>query len=309
VPVWAVVKADGYGWGASRLIRLLEDEVHGFFVADVDEARAARAVTARPIALLAASGPQETVELLDAQMLPNVASVQALEAADRWARARGVRARIRVGIVPAAGWSGLLEDSIDPFARAAGEAAVDIELWTHLTAPDLWALQRERFAAAHARFSAAGARIVGTDVASSFVSAQEGRSTDHLVRIGVGLFGASGPHVRGFDLECAIRISARVTAVLRSDAVKSAGYRAEERISSPWLAVVRCGYSDGLPAQLAGSNNIVSIGMQYAVLARKEPETVGQSLRLLDVSSDLCRFLGNTGVSPHEFVVGFRKAR
>ncbi|MGH7330283.1 MAG: alanine racemase, partial [Polyangiaceae bacterium] len=267
VPVWAVVKANGYGWGARSLIRLLEDEVEGFFVADADEARAARAVTARPIALLAASGPEETIELLDAHMVPNVASLEALAAADRWARAHGTRARIRVGIVPAAGWSGLLEDAVESFAEAAGQAAVDVVLWTHLTAADLWSAQQERFDAARARFTAAGASIVGTDVAGSFVSAHEGRSVDRLVRIGIGLFCASGARAEDLKLECAIRISAPVTAVLRSDAVRSAGYRGEERIALPWLAVVRCGYSDGLPARLAGTNNIVSIGMQYAVLA------------------------------------------
>ena len=308
MPLWGVVKANGYGWGLGRLIRALENEVAGFFVADSDEARAARTFTSRPIALLAATDPQETPALLEAQMVPNVASLDSLAAVDAWARARGTRARIRVGIVPAAGWSGLLEEAIEPFAHAATRAAVDIELWTHLTAPDLWTLQRERFEAARRLFSQAGAHIVGTDVASSFVSAREGRSADSLIRIGIGLFGATGTQSDGLPLECAIRISAPVTAVLRSDAVKSAGYRAEQRIDLPWLAVVRCGYSDGLPPRLAGTNNIVSIGMQYAVLARMEPPAIGQTLQLLDLSSDICRFLGNTGVSPHEFVVGFRKA-
>jgi hypothetical protein len=89
--------------------------------------------------------------------------------------------------------------------------------------------------------------------------------------------------------------------------VSAAGYRSAQRIEAPWLAVVRCGYSDGLPTRLAGTNQILSVGMQYAVLARSGPERVGQTVRLLDISSDLCMFLENSGISPHEFVVGFRK--
>lgn len=301
VPVWAVVKAGGYGWGANRIVRAVNDDVEGFFVADAREAREIRALTTRPIGVFAACSADETIALLRDGGIPNVASLEALAAADRWARARGAAARIRVGIVPAAGWSGLLEDAIDPFSRAAGEAHVEIELWTHLTAPELWSAQRGRFEAAQRRFAAAGAAIAGTDVASTFSSAREGRSSENRVRIGIGLFGAS---LGGPQLECAIRIEATVTDVLPSDAVASTGYRAAERIASPWLAVVRCGYSDGLPARLAGADDILSVGMQYAVLARNAPERVGQTIRLLDASSDLGMFLENTGISPHEFVVG-----
>ncbi|MGH7660601.1 MAG: alanine racemase [Vulcanimicrobiaceae bacterium] len=300
VPVWAVVKANGYGWGASRIVRAVEDEIEGFFVADAAEASEIRPLTTRPIAVLAATGPDETIELLRQGSIPNVASLDALAAAGAWAQERAAPARIRVGIVPAAGWSGLLEDAVEPFARAAGTARVEIELWTHLTAPELWDAQRRRFESALRRFRDAGAAIAGTDVASTLASAREKHSGASRVRIGIGLFGAS---LGGPQLECAIRIDATVTDVLPSDAVASTGYRAE-RITAPWLAVVRCGYSDGLPSRLAGRGDILSVGMQYAVLARSAPEKAGQAIRLLDTSSDLCMLLENTGISPHEFVVG-----
>lgn len=299
-----MVKADGYGWGAARMVRCVEPEVEGYFVGDAEEGREIRPLTRRPIALLATSGPGETAALLEEGFIPNVASLDALAAADRWARGRGKAARIRVGIIPAAGWSGLLPGDVEPFAKAAAGAHVEIELWTHLTAPELWKDQRARFDAAAAQFKAAGARVVGTDIASTLLSARESQRESSRTRIGIGLFGASfdGPKLR-----CAIRIDAPVTGVLPSGAVASAGYRAAERVDAPWLAVVRCGYADGLPSRLAGSNKIVSIGMQYAVLARNAPEKVGGTFRLLDESSDLCMFLANTGISPHEFVVGFRK--
>ncbi len=110
-PVWAVVKANGYGWGAARLMRALEDEVAGFFLADADEARSVRGISRLPIALLAEAPIDQTAALLDDGVIPNVASLESLAAAAGWATGRGRPARIRVGIVPAAGWSGLLEDA------------------------------------------------------------------------------------------------------------------------------------------------------------------------------------------------------
>ena len=303
VPVWAVVKADGYGWGAARVARAVLGEVAGYFVADADEARELRRElgAAAPIALLAAGGPGETVTLLAEGFIPNVASLDSLAAAGAWARERGSPARIRVGIVPAAGWSGLLAPAVEPFAQAAAGEPVEVQLWTHLTAPEMWERQRASFASAQETLVRAGVRISGTDVAGTLVSAREGRSGHSLVRIGIGLFGArfGGPR-----LQCAIRIDAPVTDVLPAGAVASAGYRGAEPIDAPWLAVVRCGYSDGLPLRLAGTNKIVSIGMQYTVVARSAPESAGYALRLLDTTSDVDEVLENTGISPHEFVVG-----
>ena len=305
VPVWAVVKADGYGWGAPRVAQALRGAVDGFFVTDGAEARALRRAVDGPIGVFAAGDAAETVALLDEEITPNVVAADALAAALAWGARAGRPARIRVGILPAAGWSGLLEDAFAPFARAAAAGPLEVELWTHVTAPSLEATQRARFARALAVFRAAGVRIAARDVASTFASAREGPSAESRVRIGVGLFGARGEGV-GPKLGCAIRIEAPVVAVLPSSAVEAAGYREPQTFSEPWLAVVRCGYADGLPARLAGSGKFASIGMQYAVLSRKDPVQIGERLRLLDTTDDLSTFLTPTGMSPHEFVVGIQ---
>ena len=305
VPVWAVVKAAGYGWGALRVAQALRQDVEGFFVADGEEARELRRASDKPVAVFAASDAAETVALLDDDITPNISALDALAAALAWGARAGRPARIRVGVLPAAGWSGLLEHAIVPFARAAAAGPLEVELWTHLTVPSLEAIQRERFARALAIFKAAGVRIAATDVASTFTSAREGASAESRVRIGIGLFGANGDGA-GPKLGCAIRIEAPVVAVLPSSAVEAAGYREPQTFSEPWLAVVRCGYADGLPARLGGSGKFASVGMQYAVLSRREPVQIGEILRLLDTTDDLSSFLTSAGISPHEFVVGFQ---
>ena len=238
--------------------------------------------------------------------MPNVAWVQGLAAAAGWARGAGRPARFRVGIVPAAGWSGLLPDEVAPFATAAAayRGEIEIELWSHLTSPSLHALQRERFAHALAAFGEAGVRIASTDLASTLSSAPEGRSPDARVRIGIGLFGLRGEG--GPPVRCAITIDAAVVAVHEASRIDAAGYVEPRPWPTPWLAVVRCGYSDGLPAKLSGTGEILSIGMQYAVLARRERLEIGDTIRLLGTSADLGSFLcGRVGA--HEFVVGIKE--
>ena len=58
-PVAAVVKHDGYGWGARRLARELDAVVESYVVADEDELAALRPATGKPVRLLldAAPGP------------------------------------------------------------------------------------------------------------------------------------------------------------------------------------------------------------------------------------------------------------
>ncbi len=52
-PVAAVVKNDGYGWGAARIVREIDEVVESYVVTDETEFWALRMHTRRPIRLLA----------------------------------------------------------------------------------------------------------------------------------------------------------------------------------------------------------------------------------------------------------------
>jgi alanine racemase len=72
------------------------------------------------------------------------------------------------------------------------------------------------------------------------------------------------------------------------------------------IAMARCGYADGLPKGVAGTDDILSVGMQYVTARLRAIDGVAQeALVLLDRSSDLDAFAARAGCLPHEIVTSF----
>src|ERR1700681_3985235 len=164
VPLRAVVKSDGYGWGIGEVVRALDDDVAGYDVIDLDEFERVRAVSGRPVAILGEVPADRVAATLAAGGIPNLTDLEAISAADAWARSNGSRARVRLGLRSALAWSGIDADQIGPFATRLAGAELDVECWTQLTDRSLFALQRDTFARAVAGLRAAGVSVVATDV-------------------------------------------------------------------------------------------------------------------------------------------------
>jgi len=298
VPVRAVVKSDGYGWGFAALVRPLEDLVDAFIVADGEEFAAVRSLTQRPIVTLAEAAPDEVRLLLDGGAIPNVAGAAGIEAAARWASSRNRRARIRIGLRPAIGWAGFEIAELGAIAVALARPEIAVELWTHLTAVDAEAEQLATFARAQTVLREAGVTIVATDIESS-LPLRTPAARGSFVRIGVGLFGArstSGPEA----LRCAIRLEAPIVARLPS-AGQPVGYAGVRAPDEGYLEVARCGYGDGF-VRVTGVHGILSVGMQYTVLWRRNL-SADKSVVLLDAANDLNELAHAAGIAPHELVV------
>jgi alanine racemase len=294
-PVAAVVKNDGYGYGARRLARELDGVVESYVVADVDELAALRPATRKPVRLLADAPAGLLGRVLDLGGIPNVASREALaEAAGEAARRGGLT--VRVGVLDAAGWSSIRPQDAPAFAAAAAEAGVAVELWTHVSSRPRAAAILEGFVAARRAFEAAGVRVVATDAAGT-AAARRGLAFDRL-RIGVGLFGARlGSTV---DVTCAVRIVAPVVRRLGPGETGWAGYGDVAAENRP-LAVVRCGYGDGFPEGLRDGEDVLSIGMQYTTRVVRD----GADVRLLvGGADDLDALAARAGISAHRLVVG-----
>ncbi len=295
-PVAAVVKHDGYGWGARRLARELDGVVESYFVGDEDELAALRPATAKPVRLLADAPPGRLARVLDLGGIPNAASREALaEAAGEAARRGGLT--VRVGILDAAGWSTIRPQDAPGFAAAVAAAGLAVELWTHVTSVARTAEILDGFAAAVRAFEAAGVRVVSTDAAAT-AAARRGLAFDRL-RIGVGLFGARlGAAV---DSRCALRVVAPVVRRLGPGQAAWAGYGDAAVAPSRSVAVLRCGYGDGFPKALADGADILSVGMQYTTRVVHD----GADARVLIGSADdVDALAARAGVSAHELVVG-----
>jgi len=303
VPVWAVVKGDGYGWGIGRIVAAVGGVSAGFCVSDEDELRELRRYTAAPAILLGAVPPERLAAVLNLDATPTIGTREELELVREVARSRGRRPCFRIGLRAAAAWSGLSLSEIGLLAADLACADADVEVWSHVTDRERRSEQIQRFEDALRIVRAAGARISSTDVASTFTLASEGaRGT--RVRVGIGLFGATGgPRIPG--VRCALRVAAPVVRAERLAEDMRAGYGSLTLSAGETIAVVRCGYADGLPRSLAGSRSMLSIGMQYLTLHLPGEQTLPPALSLIDEATDLDALATEAGLLPHEIVMGF----
>ncbi len=304
VPVRAVVKGDGYGWGLDRLAGVLNDRVSAYCVADTEEFFALRALTRLPIAIFGRIGRDAIGAVLEAGGLPTLGDPGDLESAVAWGRSKNRVPRVRLGVLPAAGWTGFDLDGLRGFVSLLAASGTEVEVWTHFTELATLGEDAKRFGAAVSTALAAGVRVVSTDSASTFPLARAGAGGD-CVRIGVGLFGATGgPAVPG--VHCALRVNAPITDVREYEAGARVGYGGElERGGT--LTTARCGYADGLPRTYAGGD-VLAIGMQYITLRGVHARAENPQVVLLDRQSSLDAFAERCGRLPHEVVTAFGNA-
>jgi len=302
--LYAVLKGDGYGWGVQRLVRALDGIADAYCVSDADELAQLRRYTHKRVIILGGVEPDRLAEVLRSNAMPTISSPMEFEIAKGVLTELGVPLRVRVGVRPAAAWSGLSLDELRAFAPGLAGAGAQVEVWSHITDWDRRAEQAQNFRQGAAFMREIGVHLAGMDLASTFAVAADG-AQGTAVRIGVGLFGATGgPAVPG--VRCALRVVAPVLRVERHSPGTRVGYGGTMLRMGETIATARCGYADGLPKALAGADDILSVGMQYvtARASRLDPSN-GTQLVLLDGTSDLDAFASRSGVLPHEIVTAF----
>ncbi len=303
MPLRAVVKGEGYGWGFARLIRACEGVAEAFCVADADELRQVRRHTTAPVIILGGVEPDRLAEVLQDNGVPSIGTVTELTIARDVLAQSGRPCRIRVGIRPAAGWTGLSLREWATFAPALAHAHAEVELWTHITDWDSHVEQGQNFHEAMRIAESAGVRLAGTDIAST-IPAAAGATQGSSVRIGVGLFGATGgTPVPG--VACALNVIAPVVRIERHSAGTRVGYGGTMLRMAESIATARCGYADGLPKTLAGRDDILSVGMQYVTVRVSRLDAAASQVVLLDRSSNLDAFAAQCERLPHEIVTAF----
>ena len=305
----AVMKSRGYGWGAEYLMHLLEDDVEGFCVLDNAEFCVLRSETKHPLTILGFCEAREIADMLEHGALPNVASLEELDAVLTYANTKKRTVRIRAGLSPALSWNGIDSNILATYAeRAASTPYIELELWTHLTSPQVHASELQAFDAFIATFRRYGAHIAGVDVASSASLASGTKMPEGPIRIGIGLFGAFRTQIP--DLRCAIKLEVDVVSRQASDASLVAGYARAPLPPGRFVEILRIGYGDGFPRGLSGSHidlggelaTIVTIGMQHMVITHDlAPEA---TRTLLHPLTDIAALCAGTTTSAHELVVG-----
>ncbi len=302
MPVRAVVKSDAYGWGLKTVVSALQGAVESFCVADADELRALRAYTGAPAIVFGTVPLARFGEVLDAGGRPTVSSVEELAAAAQWFRAHSKPLRVRVGVRMSAAWSGLDPQDVARFASELRSASAEVEAWTHITDANDAQRQLEVFAQAMDQLSSAGVRVMDSDICSTFPLAR-GIRAGSSARIGVGLFGATGgTAVPG--IACAIQFSAPVLRVERHSAGTRIGYGGTMLGMDCTVAMLRCGFGDGLPASIEGKNGVLMAGMQYSAVRADALPADAREYVWLDRNADLDAFARAAERPVHEIVTG-----
>ena len=167
VPLMAVVKGAGYGWGYAPLVDALEDHVSAFCVADESELHELRRYTQAPAVVLGSVPLHALEQVLCARALPTIGTPEELAVARRVSTEQGEPLRVRVGVRPAASWSGLSFEELRAFAPDLVRSGARVEVWGHVTDWENHANQAAHFRACVDALESAGVAVSGTDFAST----------------------------------------------------------------------------------------------------------------------------------------------
>jgi alanine racemase len=268
----AVVKADGYGHGATEVARsAVAGGATWLAVALVGEGRQLREAGLEvPIMVLSEPPVEAMAEACAARLTPTVYTRDGVEAAAKAAEAAGgpwsVHLKVdtgmhRVGADPS--------DAVD----LAGLIVARSELrlggtFTHLAVADEpdrpeTALQLDRFAAVLERLARAGIDPGLRHAANSAGHIAHPESRLDLVRVGIALYGiAPAPALEGMvGLRPAMSVRSAVSFVRSIDAGEGVSYGLRHVVDRPSrLAVVPLGYADGVSRRLFETGGEVLIG-------------------------------------------------
>lgn len=306
-----MVKADGYGLGAARVVRALDPlDPWGYGVATATEGRALRAdgVT-RPVLVFSPLPPQHVALAADAGL---TASVSDLDALERWALAARRLDRpldFHVEIDTGMGRAGFDWRETSRWApRVKALAGMDVRwagVYTHFhgaDAPDRaptdtqW--RRFQDALAQLPVSREDLLVHGCNSAAALRFPEYGGD---LVRPGIYLYGCDPAHetAAGYPLPRSVAsLRARIVLVRDVPPGTTVGYGATHaaRGWARW-ATLAIGYGDGLPRALGNIGAAIVRGVRVPIVGR-----VSMDMTVVDVSEvpaveagDVATLLGRDG--------------
>ena len=263
-PLWAVVKANGYGHGASTAARCaLRAGAVGLCVALVQEGVELRAagVTA-PILVLSEQPPEELRAAIDADLELTVYRVEHVEEiAAVAAEFASTPVRLHVKIDTGMRRVGAAEGDVGSVVTAiAAQSALELAgVFTHLAVADepshpFSAQQLDRFGVALAALRDQGHHPGVVHAANSAGGLAHEAARYGMVRAGIAMYGISpGPGVDDLvtGLRPALSVHARVSFVKRVAAGDQISYGLRHTFTrETTVATLPIGYADGVPRRL-----------------------------------------------------------
>lgn len=255
--ILAVLKADAYGHGASKVARVaLNNGASWLGVACLGEALTLREQgIAAPILILGFTPAWQARQVVQQGIIATVFSVSVAEALSRAAQDLGRTARVHIKVDTGMGRLGLLPEEVLPFMREISSLpGLEIEgIFSHFAAADeedlaytYW--QMERFEGVLRALEQEGLRPRLAHIANSAAALRLPEAHYDMVRIGIALYGLSpSAHVPlPAGLRPALSFKCQVAQVKSLPAGSFVGYGCTFRTSRPsCIAVIPVGYADG----------------------------------------------------------------
>ena len=297
--VAGVVKADGYGLGATEVTRALSAEgCDTFFVARLEEGMALRPVVPEARIFVLDGVSRQTISALVAHNLTPV--LNTLDEIALWsetARGRDAGVHIDTGM----NRLGIPVAEVGSLAAKPGPLASFnlVLIMSHLASADdfdspMNARQLDRFRSALAMLPRAPASLA----ASGGILLGPAYAFD-MVRPGIALYGGNPQPGRANPFLTAAQLTGRILQLRRVDKGESVGYGATFRVERPaMLATAGLGYADGLMRALGNRGGGAISGYKAPIVGRVSMDLVTLDVtdipgRLLFPGADV-EFLGDT---------------
>lgn len=287
--VAGVVKADGYGLGATRVVQtLLKEGCRHFFVGLLDEARELTSLIGNGASIYVLNGlpPGAEQTCINMGAVPVLSSLPQLERWQATAKSRGIRIPAVIQVDTGMSRMGLSPDEVDKLVQLAPELNnLDVRfIMSHLACADdvanpANASQLRRFKNITARFPDWPASLDNS--AGCF------HDRDHfdLVRPGIALYGGA-PTSNSNPMQPVIRLEAKIIQIRTVDAGTRVGYGLTFSAGRKTrIATVSVGYADGWPRQLSNRGNAYIGGLRVPIAGRISMDCI--TLDVTDVPDEL----------------------
>lgn len=290
VPVWAVLKADGYGHGAKAIARTLERAgAAGVCVALVEEGIELRQAGIQiPILVIGGHYAKAFGEVIENDLIPVLHHLgQVEELASELHYRGGARLNVHVKIDTGMGRLGFSPREMPGLIQALSrypEVCLD-GLMTHFACADAgdgesMLEQRARFDEATASLSQAGYAPRVRHMANSAAIFSGPAHHLDMVRPGISLFGVEPSSRFSLDLLPAMRVRSEIVAVRELEPGQSVGYGGTwvaERRSR--IATIPMGYADGLSRSLSNRGHLLVMGRRAPLVG-----SISMDMAMVDVT-------------------------
>lgn len=245
-----VIKADAYGLGLAPIARaLISEGCKTFFVATVDEGRAAREVQpGATIYVLDGLLPGAEAHYAGFDLRPVLSSLAEVRDWAAYSRARGRRLAAALHIDTGINRLGMSESEVEELAAEPGLLATfeTTLVMSHLACADepgnpMNGQQRDRFNMLRAKLPQAPASL--SNSGGTFLG--PGFHFD-LVRPGIALYGGRAHENKPNPMRTVVRLAAKILQVHEVAAGSTVGYGAIFKVQrASRIATIACGYADG----------------------------------------------------------------